>query len=137
MRARLFAAILIISSSAAVQSCNPDKYMRAFSQTEDMQIQVGRDIPFRYNPLTCQMSYNHTRHEFRACTDNMSDFFIVTMESTPASEGETLQADIVWTTETDILTRKNLTLEVIRTEGERFWLWSDSGRIGVSISVLE
>ncbi len=130
-------AVIIAVLTLTLHGCTPEKYMRAFSQTEDLLIQVGRDVPFRYDPLTCQMSYNRTRSEFRAYTDNMSDFFIVRMDCTPAYEGETVKADLTWTTETDILTRKNLTLEVIRTEGEKLWLWSSSGRIGVSISVLE
>ncbi len=136
-RARAYSAAIMAALLLTLHCCTPEKYMRAFSQTEELLIQVGRDIPFRYDPLTCQMSYNRDNREFRAFTDNMSDFYIVKMESIPSYEGETLKADLVWTTETDILTRKNLTLEVIRTEGERFWLWSDSGRIGVSISVLE
>lgn len=138
MKMKRFTAIIISTALLpAVQGCSPEKYMRSFEQAEDLRIQVGRDTPFKFDPLSCQMSYNATSREFRAFTDNMSDFFIVKMDITPSCEGETLKADITWTTETDILTRKNLTLEVIRTEGEKFWLWSDSGRIGVSVVVLE
>lgn len=137
MKTKILAATMAAVLLAGAQGCSPDKFMRAFSQTEDLRIQVGRDIPFKYDPLSCQMSYNRANREFRAFTDNMSDFYIVKMDSSPSSEGETLKADLVWTTETDILTRKNLTLKVIRTEGEKFWLWSDSSRIGVSVSVLE
>ncbi len=137
MKLKHLIALLATMLLAAVQGCSPEKYMRSFAQAEDLRIQVGRDTPFKYNPLSCQMSYNGTTREFRAFTDNMSDFFIVKMDSTPSCEGETLKADVTWTTETDILTRKNLTLEVIRTEGEKFWLWSDSARIGVSVRILE
>lgn len=137
MRRTGLCAAIAAGLMLALSGCTAEKYMRAFSRAEDILIQVGRDVPFRYEPLTCQMSYNRANNEFRAFTDNMSDFYIVMMDSTPSYEGETVKADLVWTTETDILTRKNLTLEVIRTEGEKLWLWSDSGRIGVSISVLE
>mgnify|MGYP007090517480 CR=1 FL=1 len=128
-------ATIIIA--AILSGCAPDEHMRAFAQSDEMRIQVGRDVPFRYDPLCCQMSYNRASNEFRAFTDNMSDFYLVRMDSTPSSEGEQLKADIIWTTATDILTRKNLTLKVIKAEGEEFWLWSDSGRIGVSVTILE
>ena len=75
--------------------------------------------------------------EFRAHTDNMSDFFVATFTELPSYLGQDVTADLVWTTDRDVLTRKNLTLEVIRIEGDQFWLWSSTGKIGLCMRVLE
>ena len=48
-----------------------------------------------------------------------------------------ITADLVWTTEREVLTRKNLTLTVVRSEGDQFWLWSNTGRIGLVVRILE
>ena len=84
-----------------------------------------------------KLSFSRDRKEFRAHTDNMSDFYAVRFTELPTIQGQTVTADLTWTTERDVLTRKNLTLEVVRIEGDQFWLWSNSGRIGLCIRILE
>ena len=67
----------------------------------------------------------------------MSDFFVATFSRVPDSMGQRLTASLTWTTEREVLTRKNLTLEVVRLEGDMVWLWSDAGRIGLTVRILE
>ena len=55
----------------------------------------------------------------------------------PANIGQRVSGNLTWTTETDILTRDDLDLEVLRIEGDQVWLWSSSGRTGVMIKLLE
>lgn len=118
-------------------ACNETRRINAFVENNDIRLQVGSTVHFRYDPLTCQLSFSRDRKEFRAQTDNTSDYYSVVFTEIPSETGQTVGADLTWTTETDILTRKNLTLEVIKTEGEKIWLWSSSGRIGLSIMLLE
>ena len=127
----LLFAVLLLSACA-------DQRMRtAFSENEGVRLMVGRDIPFIYDPATCQLAFSRDLREFRAHTDNMSDFYAVRFTELPTIQGQTVTADLTWTTERDVLTRKNLTLEVVRIEGDQFWLWSNSGRIGLCIRILE
>ena len=127
----LLLAVLLLSACA-------DQRMRsAFSENEGVRLMVGRDIPFIYDPATCQLAFSRDLKEFRAHTDNMSDFFVATFVQLPDALGQRVLADLVWTTERDVLTRKNLTLEVIRIEGDQFWLWSDTGKIGLCMRILE
>ena len=46
-RARAYSAAIMAALLLTLHCCTPEKYMRAFSQTEELLIQVGRDIPFR------------------------------------------------------------------------------------------
>ena len=131
-----FAAILLCM--LVVFGCDGLARRRnAFVENNDIRLQIGGTVQFRYDPLTCQLSFSRDRLEFRAQTDNTSDYYSVVFSEIPFQLWQTVSADLTWTTETDILTRKNLTLEVIKVEGENVWLWSDSGRIGLSIRLLE
>lgn len=139
MKFRLHTSLLMLGILLPLLSgCTSEKRMRsAFAEHEELCLMVGGDIPFIYDPLTCQLAFSRDRREFRAHTDNMSDFYAVTLSEIPVETGQRVSADLVWTTRRDVLTRKNLTLEVIRVEGEQFWLWSYSGRIGLMLRVLE
>ena len=127
----LFAVLTILTG------CSDKRMRSAFSENDEIRLMVGGSIPFTYEPNTCQLSFSRDRKEFRAHTDNMSDFYAVTFRELPSNLGQTVTADLTWTTERDVLTRKNLTLEVVRIEGDQFWLWSNSGRIGLCIRILE
>ncbi len=132
---RAFTALL--AALTLLTACDRSRERNAFVESGEIRLQVGMAVQFRYDPLKCQMSFNRARREFRAQTDNVSDYYSATLSVIPVSEGETLTADIFWTTDTDVLHRKNLALEVVKIEGETIWLWSDSGRIGLSVIILE
>ena len=129
--------LALAAALALLASCDSRRERSSFVESGEIRLQVGREVQFRYDPLKCQLSFNRARREFRVQTDNVSDYYVATLSEIPVSEGQTLTADISWTTETDVLNRKNLALEVVRIEGEKIWLWSDSGRIGLSVVVLE
>ena len=121
----------------ALAGCRDDRLRSAFVEREGVRLLVGGTIAFTYEPNTCQMAFSRDLKEFRAHTDNMSDFFVADFSEVPSELGQRLSADLVWTTEREVLTRKNLTLEVVRNEGEEFWLWSTTGRIGLTVKILE
>lgn len=118
-------------------SCETQRRINAFREDDSIKLQVAGKDQFRYDPLSCQMAFSRSKKEFRAHTDNMSDFYIVRLSAIPVEQGEVVTADLEWTTDTDILSRNKLTLEVVRLEGDKMWLWSNSGRIGISLVVLE
>lgn len=126
-----FIAIITLSS------CGRQRRMNAFRDNEEVSLQVAGNVQFHFEPLKCQMAFSRSKKEFRANTDNMSDFYIVQMSQIPVDQGEKINAKLIWTTPTDILSRNDLTLEAVRIEGEKIWLWSESGRIGVCVYVLE
>lgn len=128
--------ILLIISLFSIVSCGQTKLVNVFSEIDEVRLQVGKTEHFRYNPNTCQLAFNRDKMQFRAQTDNTSDFFIVDFYSIPTMLEQEVRADISWTTTYEILHRKNLTFEVIRIEGEKVWLWSRNSRIGVCLRVF-
>lgn len=133
---RLF-TILAFISLMILGACDDSRFRNAFVENNDIRLQVGGTVHFRYDPLTCQISFSRDRREFRAQTDNTSDYYSIVLSEIPANIGQRVSGDLTWTTETDILTRDDLDLEVLRIEGDQIWLWSSSGRTGVMIKLLE
>lgn len=129
--------ILLLGALLLLAGCQDERQRAAFCENEGVRLLVGGSIAFSYEPNTCQLAFSRDLREFRAFTDTMSDFFVATFSQVPSQLGQRLTADLVWTTERDVLTRKNLTLEVVRLEGDMVWLWSASGRIGLVVRILE
>ncbi|NLZ19754.1 MAG: hypothetical protein GXY24_05765 [Bacteroidales bacterium] len=134
MRRPLF---LLLLSALLLSGCTGQRMLVAFEEGDGIRMMVGGQVVFTYEPNTCQLAFSRARKEFRAHTDNMSDFYVVNFKDLPVDDGQILTADLVWTTEREVLTRKNLTLTVVRSEGDQFWLWSGAGRIGLVVRVLE
>ena len=132
---RRLAAFLAIA--VLLCGCNDSRKRNAFVENNDIRLQIGSTVQFRYDPLTCQLAFSRDRREFRAQTDNTSDYYSIVLSEVPANIGQRVSGNLTWTTETDILTRDDLDLEVLRIEGDQVWLWSSSGRTGVMIKLLE
>ena len=120
-----------------LSGCQDERQLNAFCENDEIRLMVGGTIAFTYEPNTCQLAFSRDLKEFRAHTDNMSDFFVANFSEIPSTLGQRLSADLVWTTEREVLSRKNLTLEVVRFEGDECWLWSGAGRIGLTVRILE
>ncbi len=129
--------IIFIIMSLTLCACDISKQRNAFIESDEIRLQIGRDIPFSYKPLNCQLSFSRENRTFRAQTDNASDYFSVKFTEIPVQLEQELNADLVWTTPIDILHRNNLALKVLRLEGDKVWLWSDSAQIGLSVRILE
>ena len=130
-------SIILLLSLLALMGCQDERLRNAFCENEGVRLLVGGSIAFSYEPNTCQLAFSRDQREFRAYTDTMSDFFVAELSRVPTTLGQRLTANLTWTTEREVLTRKNLTLEVVRLEGDMVWLWSDAGRIGLTVRILE
>ena len=134
---KLLRILLLVSALLLLAGCQDERQRAAFCENEGVRLLVGGSIAFNFEPNSCQLAFSRDLREFRAYTDTMSDFFVATFSQVPSQLEQRLTADLVWTTEREVLTRKNLTLEVVRLEGDMVWLWSASGRIGLVVRILE
>ncbi len=128
---------LILTVIFLVCGCNDDRLSSAFSARDDIRLQIGGVEQLCYDPLTWQMGFNQEKRQFRVHTDNMSDFFTLTLSRIPEKDGETITGNLVYTTHDNVVTKNNITLEVIRLEGDRIWLWNHPGRIGLEVQILD
>ena len=109
-----------------------------FIGLQDFGLQVKDTKVFTYNSLTWQTAFNRERCEFRVHTDNMSDYYCVTLNTVPSSEGQKVKGSIVWTSSSDVITKSGLNFSVEKIDrAGRIWLWCKKERIGAVIQALD
>lgn len=104
----------------------------------EINIRVKGRYVFKYDPLTCQYSYNPDYRTFRCFTDNASDYFNVMMKSTPKKEGEYINADLVYTKGTGVSSNKSLKFKVVKKDDSgKVWLWCSKSEIALCIQLID
>ena len=102
-----------------------------------VSLSVGPTDVFVYKDLTCQMVWNSTLKQFRAGTDNMSDYFQIKLSDIPSSSGQTLTGDVSWTTSSSVNSLSDLPFEVIQVDSDgNAWLWCRKQRMAMVIRML-
>lgn len=128
--------LLLLAIAMAAVSCDDTEFKTGFISYDGIRLEIGGETVFEYDPLTCQLGYNSKKGEFRVHNDEMSEFFSVTLPHLPSVEEEFVTGDISWTTETDVVTKKKVTLETLKIEGDMIWLWNRGSRIAVTVRIL-
>lgn len=132
-----YAFILLLTAASLLAGCRHDDISEAFSLDETIRIESGGDVIFQYNPLTCQLFFSRDTGTFRVGTDTMSDYFSVSLSDIPATHGDVVRGDIKWTVRSNICDIRNVTLKVVRLEGDTIWLWSAKEQIGLVVRMLD
>jgi len=128
----------ILAAAFLLSSCSGSKVDPEFVATTDFSLKVKDETVFRYDPLTCQVAFNREKREFRVHTDNMSDYYCVTLRSVPTAEDQKVKGSVTWTSRSDINTRSDLAFVVRKVDRTgRMWLWCRKERIGAVIQVLD
>ena len=129
--------VVIIAALALVSCHKGNGYDKARLADGTVSLSVGGATAFVYNPLTCQMAWNGATRQFRAGTDNMSDYFVVKLSSVPSASGQTMTGDLTWTTSSSVSSLSALPLEVMQVDGEgTVWLWSQKQKAAIVMKVL-
>jgi len=127
-----FIFILLLSCA-----CNRDSYLGAFESNDAIRLEQKGKVICEYEPTTYQLSFNREKGEFRVHTDNMSDFFVAILDQVPTEQDQQVNGTLIWTTETDTYTKRDITLKAVKLEGDKIWLWLSQGQIGLVVKVLE
>jgi len=87
---------------------------------------------FRFDAQSCQESFSVSRKEFRVGDDKMSDYFILTLDNLPLTEGMKVSGRLMWTTDDDIRTLSNQKFSVLKVDDKQtVWLKCEAERIYV------
>ena len=110
-------------------------YTPEFLTDATLRMTVGKTDIITYNPLTCQYAYNSDNLEFRLHTDNMSDYFIISLQSEPTEEDQMVTAGLLrWTSPAGAdQVRKNIVLQVVKMEDDVVWLWYSRESIKMTV----
>lgn len=120
-----------------VSACNDDKFIEPFINSDELRlVQRGKTL-FVYNPNTCQISFNRKKGQFRVQTDDMQDFYAITLSEIPVFEGQEVSGTLVWTTASEVNAIKNVSFSTKKIEADKIWLWTGNAKIGVVVRMLE
>lgn len=129
--------ILLTALIIMVTGCNRFDVDEILLQRDDVSLTIRGEVIFSYDPGTCQMGYNSENNTFRAYDDDLGHWFILSCRATPDTEGQSLMADLEYTTQTD--TKKIRNLEFTLKKNDRngnLWFWNDERKIGVVVKRL-
>lgn len=129
--------LIILSVSVLLSSCDKNAELREVMEDSTIRLSIQGVTQFAYNPTCCQIGFCREKKEFRVHTDNMSDYFVVTLDRIPAVLNSTVTGNIIWTGSSSLERRENIALEVVKLEGDKIWLWNGQARIAAVLKVLE
>ena len=109
-----------------------------FVQSSTTGLQVREEIVFEYDPRTWQTSFNREKREFRVHTDNMSDYYVLSLDIVPTAYGQKAKGSLTWTSRSTLISKKGLTFTVEKMDRSgRIWLWCRKEGIGVTVQTLD
>ena len=128
--------LILVLMFAAFTGCRKSHVSDDFKLNSTLRMEIKGYITFLYDPLTCQISYNPDKYEFRVHSDNMSDFYMLRLDEMPGRVGQSVNGVASWTTGDDLHSKKTA-FEALKFEGGKIWLWSSSSRIAVVVQTLD
>ena len=133
MRQRALISFLMVA--ALFWGCGQTDLSDDFKQNGQLRMEIKGYVTFSYDPLNCQVGFNRQNCDFRVHSDNMSDFFSITLEEMPANTGQKIDGTATWTTGDDLHTKKT-SFDVVKIQGSKIWLWSPDSRIAAVVQAL-
>ncbi len=130
--------IIIFTAVLAAVGCNPYDIDEILLQRDDISLTVKGELVFSYDPADCQLGQNEESGSFRVFDDKLGNWFILNCRTTPDTEGQSLKADLEYTSQTDTKKLNGLTFMVKKTDRNGYvWLWNDERKIGVIVRKIK
>ena len=137
MRKSLNILLCILALSILVSCEGKHGYDKSFTNSDVISLTVNKVKVFEYDPMTCQLGYNDSKREFRVSTDNMSDYFVITLSKIPSAKEDIVTGDITWTGADYIRDLHNQSFETVKVDRGKIWLWNQANKLAVIIQVIE
>ena len=117
--------VLAFAALTLAHSCSPYKIDEILMSRDDVSLTIEGLPVFVYNEDKCQLAYNTERNEYRAMTDDMTDYFILKANQKLTTIDQQFTADLTYTTSGSPTTLKELsfTIEKISNESGLVWVW--------------
>lgn len=133
---RLFVAAALV---LVLSSCDrTGGYNKADFADDTVSLKVDGNIIYQYYAGNGQLAYNKGRKEFRAGSDNMSDYFVLKLASLPGREEEVINGSLTWTTSDNTKTLKSVDFKVMQIKNQdTYWLWNSKQKIALVVKELK
>ncbi|MDO5321587.1 MAG: hypothetical protein Q4F39_04300 [Bacteroidia bacterium] len=134
---KLALLISVLAGLMFSSGCNPTTPYEGFSQVDDLHMQIYGSICFNYTPDTCQLFCSRDTRTFRAGTDTMSEYYEVVLSAIPSEVGQKVSGNVTWTSGSKVDSKNSITLEAVRLEGDRIWLWNGQNKLGAVVRFFD
>ena len=104
--------------------------------SDQISLMVKGKKVFTYTEGTGQLGYNRALRQFRAGNDDMTSFFVLTLDELPRQEGQEIRGGVQWTSGSSVKST-NLTFKVEKYDGTGLvWLWNATDKTGAVVKIL-
>ncbi|MCQ2174145.1 MAG: hypothetical protein MJY61_03300 [Bacteroidales bacterium] len=117
-------------------SCIRETPDDAFLNLNEPELKIAGRKVLEYSPADCQLSYSPSDRKFCVTADDGTRYFTVTLDRIPGGEGESVLADLRWTSGSSLKSREKVTFTVCKTDDDKIWLWNRGLNIEVSLRIL-
>ena len=130
--------ILAFAAIALLHSCSPYKIDEILISRNDVSLTIEGVPVFVFNDDKCQVAFNTERNEYRAMTDDMTDYFILKANQKLTDVDQQFTADLIHSTSGSANTFENLTftIEKISKESGLVWVWCKDNAIGAVVKLF-
>ena len=105
--------------------------------SEQVSLMVKGKKVFTYTEGTGQLAYNRSLRQFRAGNDDMTSFFVLTLDELPRQEGQEVRGAVQWTSGSSVKSTNNLVFKVEKYDGTGLvWLWNAADKTGAVVKIL-
>ena len=105
--------------------------------SEQISLMVKGKKVFTYTEGTGQLGYNRSLRQFRAGNDDMTSFFVLTLDELPRQEGQEIRGSVKWTSGSSVKSTSGLTFKVVKYDGTGLiWLWNSADKTGAVVKIL-
>lgn len=129
--------IYIMAIMLAATACIDNTLDQVLLVREDISLSIREQVLMSFDENTCQLGYNSARNEYRVYDENLANWYILRCSAQPTSEGQTVKADLEYTTAKDVKSLTDLEFSVEKTSSDGLvWLWNKERKIGIIIKNL-
>ena len=105
--------------------------------SDQVSLMVKGKRVFTFTEGTGQLGYNRTLRQFRAGNDDMTSFFVLTLDELPRQEGQEIRGSVKWTSGSSVKSTSGLTFKVVKYDGTGLiWLWNSADKTGAVVKIL-
>lgn len=126
--------LIFMTLCVAVSSCARYDIDEILLERNEINLSWKGKILYTHDTNQGQTGFNAERNEYRACSDDISSWFIIKWNARPTFEGQTIRAAVEWATKTSFNKDNDIEFKVRQIDSEgTIWLWSDTDKIGMVI----
>ena len=129
--------ILILAVLAGLTGCIRYDIEEILLLREDISLTVKGVDQVSYSPETFQIGHDADNNIFRVFDDDLANWFVLTCDERPVTEGQEVTAELSWTASNTTRSRSGLLFRVEKTGPDGYiWLWCKNEAIGIVVREL-